>query len=63
MGQRKPEAGAEQVGGGVRKSGIPAGKLEMEERGNRRDMKQLMHQNKKRNHCLFLLLWYNLREK
>lgn len=34
VGQRKPEAGAEQVGGGGRKSGIPAGKLEMEERGN-----------------------------
>lgn len=34
MGQRKPEAGVEQAGGGVRKSGIPAGKLEMEERGN-----------------------------
>ncbi len=39
MGQRKPEAGAEQAGGGVRKSGIPAGKLEMEERGNRRERK------------------------
>ena len=53
MGQRKPEAGAEQAGGGVRKSGIPAGKLEMEEIGNRRDMKQLMHQNEKKESLPF----------
>ena len=53
MGQRKPEAGAEQAGGGVRKSGIPAGKLEKEERGNRRDMKQLMHQNEKKGIIAF----------
>ena len=41
------------AGGGVRKSGIPAGKLEKEERGNRRDMKQLMHQNEKKESLPF----------
>lgn len=30
---RKPEAGAEEAGVGVGTSGIPAGKLEMKERG------------------------------